>query len=292
MKEECKKCNLKQVSSLSRLLDLDAQKENELLEFANDYLAQDFNDKTNPEVMGDLYARIIKSLCLDDPYETIKSEYNQFVMEQENAIDDIIAFSDNEFETALKIAIVGNLIDFSAKHRFSKEMLSEKIDRIVNSRLALDHSDLLFKRLGAARSLLYLGDNCGEIVLDKIFIKKIKELFPQLQVTFACRGFPVVNDATMVDVKQVGLDQVCQVIDNGDSSLGTVYHRVSPSFRQLFDEADIIISKGQGNLESLMADCPEKIFFLFMVKCELVGDPLGLEMYDIVCANLSRHLKK
>lgn len=274
------------------MLDLDAKKENELLEFANDYLTNDFTGKTNPEVMGDLYARIIKSIGMNDPYETIKSQYNQLLMEQENAIEDIIASGDNGFETALKIAIVGNLIDFSAKHLFSKEMLLEKIDQIVNSRLALDHSDLLFKRLGDAKSLLYLGDNCGEIVLDKIFIKKIRELFPQLEVTFACRGLPVVNDVTMVDVKQVGLDRVCQVIDNGDCSLGTVYDRVSAPFRELFDKSDIIISKGQGNLESLMAGCPEKIFFLFMVKCELVGDPLDLEMYDIVCANLHHHLKK
>ncbi len=286
MKEECKKCNFRQVGALSQLLDLDMKKENELMEFTRNYLESDFKDRTNPEIMGILYANLLEILDQDDPYREIKSEYNRLLLEQEPMIESLIENSEDQLQTALKVAIVGNLIDFSAKHKFSKQMLLDKIDQIVNSRLALDHSTMLFDRLGTARELLYLGDNCGEIVLDKIFIKKIKELFPELHITFACRGFPVVNDATMADVMEVGLDGICHVIDNGDSSLGTVLNRVSDTFKKSFDQADIIISKGQGNLESLMADCSNKLFFLFMVKCELVGDPLNLNMYDIVCANL------
>lgn len=286
MKEECKKCNLKQVSALSSLLELDQATKDQLLELTTNYLCEDFADQTNPEVMGELYRRLLNILGHTDPYETIKHQYNELLLQQEPMIEKLITTSPNQFQTALKVAIVGNLIDFSAKHQFSKEMLLAKIEQIVDSQLAIDDSQKLYDHLENSKSLLYLGDNCGEIVLDKIFIKKIKELFPHLEITFACRGFPVVNDATMADVKQVGLDQVCTVIDNGDGSLGTVISRVSDPFKKIFNQADVIISKGQGNLESLMDGCYPNIYFMFMVKCELVGDPLKLNMYDIVCGNL------
>ncbi len=283
MQEECKKCNLKQVRNLAGMLNLDPDSTNNLIHHAQTYLNNDFDNKTNPEVMGCLYEDILKNIGHDDPYESIKSQYNQLLLKQEPLINEIIAASDDKFKTALKIAITGNLIDFSAKHQFDQELLLEKINSILNSSLAVDHSNSLKNNLKTAKTLLYLGDNCGEIVLDKIFINQIQAMFPDLKIVFAVRGRPVVNDATINDVKEVKMDSVCQCITNGDGSLGTVLTRVDDNFTSVFNSADVIISKGQGNLESLMHEGRDNIFFMFMVKCDLVGDPLDLNLYDIVC---------
>lgn len=283
MQEQCKKCNLKQVYNLAKILNLDPDTTNYLIGYTNTYLKNDFQDKTNPEVMGNLYQDILSLIGYDDPYEPIKSQYNQLLMKQESLIKEIIATADDKFKTALKIAITGNLIDFSARHQFDQNLLQEKINSILNSSLALDHSDSLKSRLESAKTLLYLGDNCGEIVLDKIFISQIQTIFPKLDITFAVRGRPVVNDATMTDVKEVKMDSVCKCIANGDGSLGTVLSRVDDNFTAIFNSADVIIAKGQGNLESLIHEMRENIYFMFMVKCELIGEPLDLNLYDIVC---------
>lgn len=283
MQEECKKCNRKQVYNLAKMLNLGPEKTNELIDFTNDYLSNDFTGKTNPEVMGLLYRDILNLTGHHDPYKKIKSQYNQLLLSHEQLIEGIIDRSEDKFKTALKIAITGNLIDFSAKHQFDQHMLIEKINSILDSNLAVDHCNSLKRRLDSARTLLYLGDNCGEIVLDKIFINQIIKMFPDLEIIFAVRGQSVVNDATLDDVTEIKLDMICKCISNGDGSLGTVLSRVDSNFSKIFNKADVIISKGQGNLESLMNEDRDNIYFMFMVKCDLVGDPLGLDLYDIVC---------
>lgn len=162
-------------------------------------------------------------------------------------------------------------------------MLKKKIVNIEELYLTIDDSKILYERLKSAKSIMYLGDNSGEICLDKLFIKYIKNEFPDINVYFGVRGKRIINDVSLEDAQIVGIHEVANVIENGDGSLGTVIERVSDEFREKFYDADVIIAKGQGNYESLSEIDKKNIFHLFMAKCENVSNSLGIKPMSIVC---------
>jgi uncharacterized protein with ATP-grasp and redox domains len=132
-----------------------------------------------------------------------------------------------------------------------------------------------------AKNILYLGDNAGEIVMDKLFLETIKHQ----NVYYAVRGMPVINDVTIEDAKYVGIDKFAKIISNGYDSPSTILDKCSEEFINIYNKADLIISKGQGNLEGLINVKNEKIFFLLMVKCGVIGDELGVKKGDFVVYN-------
>lgn len=139
-------------------------------------------------------------------------------------------------------------------------------------------SSELKEALSTAKTVLYLGDNAGEIVLDKLFIETL--MHPNLY--FAVRGAPVINDATLDDAQYVGIDAVADVISNGYDAPSTIVDRCSPQFQELFNKADVIISKGQGNLEGLLEKTDKQVYFLLMVKCDVIAEALGVKKGDFV----------
>ncbi len=283
MHQECFHCDINQMKKISRFMQLDQAAENRLIKLTDDYLKTCDMTKTNPEIMGEIWAVIKNVLGTDNPYKEIKSYYNQLVLSMSDLIDDLIHGRSNHLVCGLKLAIAGNLIDFAAKHKFDENSFKETIENISGTELAIDHSAQLFDVLKDSRTLLYLGDNCGEIVLDKHFILLLKEYYPNLQVFYGVRGKPIVNDVTIEDAREVCMEEAATVISNGDGSLGTVLHRTSTEFQEIFTTADVVICKGQGNYEGL-ADCRrENVFFLFMAKCSLVAAPLGIDRMSIVC---------
>lgn len=143
----------------------------------------------------------------------------------------------------------------------------------------------------SAKSILYLGDNCGEIVLDKIFIELLSKEYPTCKVYYGVRGKPIVNDVTIEDALEVKMNEVATVISNGDGALGTVLKNTSTQFKQVFQQVDIVICKGQGNYEGLLGINKENVFFLFMAKCELVAKPVGVKTMSIVCMKNRMDLK-
>ena len=145
---------------------------------------------------------------------------------------------------------------------------------------AIDHSAILFKELEKASSVLYLGDNAGEIVLDKLFIETIKH--PNLY--FAVRGSNIINDVTIEDAKKAGMTKNAKVVANGYDAPSTLLNRCSLEFREVFNKADIIISKGQGNLEGLTDVTNKKILFLLMVKCNVIAEMIGIHEKNTVVA--------
>ncbi len=133
-----------------------------------------------------------------------------------------------------------------------------------------------------AKILLYLGDNCGEICMDKILLKKIKELNPNVKILFGVRGKPVVNDSISIDAYAVGIDEYAEVIDNGDGSLGTVLKRTSPEFKEVYKKADVVIAKGQANYECLSEE-NKNIYFLLMTKCDVIANDIDVEEKKMIC---------
>jgi len=182
--------------------------------------------------------------------------------------------ADNPFQIALRLAIAGNVIDYGPNQRFDINNTLEQAKSIV---LAIDDSHSLQASISQAKTLLYLGDNAGEIVMDRIFLETISHP----NVYFAVRGAPIINDALLEDAELVGIDKISNLITNGDDAPGTILESTSAEFRDIFDRADLVISKGQGNYEGLNGT-DEKIYYILMTKCDHVANHLGVKKGDFV----------
>jgi len=224
----------------------------------------DLETTFSPEVTRNLFAELRLNSNIPDPYTKEKKESNLYLLSKYDEFKTLILNSKNPFDTALRLAIAGNIIDFGPAHQFD---VDSTIELVLNSEFAIDHSVLLQKAISGAKNILYLGDNAGEIVLDKLFIETIAH--PNL--IFAVRENPILNDATLEDARMVGLDKLVKVISNGDDSPSTLLHRVNDEFKSAYQNADLIISKGMGNYEGLMLEKDDRIFFLLMIKCHIIG---------------------
>jgi len=280
----CILCNLKQVLTVTDLVKLDSDSKEVVMRDVLEYLHNTNYKRSNPEVIKGTWDIITKHINNTNPYGEIKNYYNRQVINIADNIRMLINQSDDKFNVALKIAITANLIDFAASHTFDEKMLIEKINIISEQDMPIDDSKKLYEKLKTAKILLYLGDNCGEIVIDKIFIEYINVIFPNIKVYFGVRGEPIVNDVTVEDANMVQMQEVAEVISNGDGSLGTVIERTSTVFKEIFYKADVIIAKGQGNYESLSEIDRNHIFFLFMAKCDAVASSLNVANLSILCA--------
>lgn len=210
-----------------------------------------------------------------DPYREAKRQSNDLVLSLYPQFKKQILQSDNPFDTALRLAIAGNIIDYAVSSNFN---LQSTIDKVLHSGFAIDHSSDLKQTLSEAKTVLYLGDNSGEIVFDKLFIENI--MHPDLY--YAVRGAPVINDVTMEDAKYVEIDMVADVISNGYDAPSTIIENCSAEFREVFNRADVIISKGQGNLEGLLGKTDKEVYFLLMVKCDVIANALHVNKGDFV----------
>jgi uncharacterized protein with ATP-grasp and redox domains len=276
MHNECVNCFITQANKLltkNRIRD-DIAKEivGRFRQFVD---AHKNNNLSAPEASCLLHRLIKKASHTSDLYKVEKKDYNVLLLSLEKEIRDIILNSENPFQTALHYALAGNIIDFGPPVKFD---IFRALSSAVSKRPAIDHSQILNEALKNASTVLYLGDNAGEIVLDKLFIETIKH--PNLY--FAVRGGNISNDSTMEDAKDVGISKIAKVISNGYNAPSTLVNRCSATFRKIFHEADLIISKGQGNLEGLMDEFRKKIFFLLMVKCKVMAEMTGTHEGDAV----------
>jgi damage-control phosphatase, subfamily I len=280
----CILCNIKQVLTVTDLVKLNSNSKEVIMRDVLGYLQDTNYKRCNPEVVKGTWDIITKHINNTNPYKEIKSYYNRELINIADNIRNLINESDDKFNVALKMAITANLIDFAASHTFDEKMLLKKINTINEQNMPIDDSKKLYEKLKTAKTLLYLGDNCGEIVIDKIFIEYINVAFPNIKVYFGVRGEPIVNDVTIEDAKMVQMQEAAEVISNGDGSLGTVIEKTSTAFRDVFYKADVIIAKGQGNYESLSEIDRNAVFFLFMAKCDAVASSLNVANLSIVCA--------
>ncbi|HOW96464.1 MAG TPA: ARMT1-like domain-containing protein [Kiritimatiellia bacterium] len=226
-----------------------------------------------PEMAQRLHRIIRRETGIPDPYRRVKDEMNRAALDLLPRLRDHLARQPDPREAAVRLAIGGNLLDAGAKTQIGAEDLPRHLETIWPRPLR-GRVDDLFRAAEQARCILYLADNAGEIVFDRVLI----EVLPAERITVFVRGAPVINDATMDDAVTAGLPEVAPVLDNGSDAPGTVLADCSPAFREWFDRADLVIAKGQGNYETL-SDVPKRIFFLFTVKCPVVaahiGEPVG-----------------
>ena len=214
--------------------------------------------------IGEVYEKYFGA---PEDYGPIKESYNRLVMDMESEIEGKIRSAEDPLYTAMRYARIGNYIDFSALSEVSAEKLLELLGQSEQETLDAEEYGYFRKDLENGKHLVYLTDNCGEIVLDKILIKLLKEQYPQLSIEVLVRGIAVTNDATLEDARYVGLTEVVPVFGNGSGIAGTELTHISEEARRKLEQADLILSKGQGNFETLHT-CGLNIYYLFLCKCD------------------------
>jgi len=281
---ECVPCVFRQVLRASRRVTDDEEKLFEVLARAMALM----HDKINAGTPADLSTIALKAVSdyfgVRDLYAEERRHTNEIMLRLEPELRRRIKDSSDPARTALKIAAAANMIDFGITDDVDVPAAMEKAMQVS---FAIDHTDQLFEDLARSKQLLYLADNAGEIVADKLVLETIRH--PNAWV--AVRGGPVLNDATMAEAEEIDLGEVAKVISNGSERIGTVLEDCSPEFRRCFDEADVIISKGQANYESL-EHLPGKIYFILTAKCDLVAKQFGVQVGDVVVAKHGHMAKR
>ena len=281
IQEKCIPCTVNQAIKVADMVGL--KDKDDLLRSVFAYLSKvDFKSSSTPELIGEIFSLLKNETGNDDPYKETREHYNKMFLEQIPKLEQEINESENPFLESIKYAIIGNIIDFNPIHDLLLSDIEASFKKLKEEQLEVDDSALLFQEISKADTLLYLGDNCGEICLDKILIKKIKEINPLCHVFFATRGEAVVNDSVEEDAYAVGMDRYATIISNGDHSLGTVLCRTSKEFKEVYQNADIVIAKGQANYECL-SDEEKNIFFLLMTKCKVIADDIGVPEMKMLC---------
>lgn len=260
---ECLPCFLRQANYASAIATSDPALQAAILDQTKVYLAAIDLENSPPVNSIGLYQIISQISGNTDPFAALKRQSNDLALRLRSQIESVIHHADDPLFTAILFAIAGNIIDYGSQQDFD---LDKTIDQCLTNTLVIDDYATLSQELAQARTILYLADNCGELVFDGLLIDQLSAA-----VTIAVKGGPIINDATMNDATYCGLGERYRIISNGTTCPGTPLGKCHPEFEQLFAEADVVISKGQGNFETL-SEVRRPIFHLLTIKCPVVAD--------------------
>ena len=273
---DCYPCFLRQTLEAARMATSDESVQRAVLREVAGILAG-LPPETTPIEMGwRIHSAIRARTGSVDPYAQVKDESNRTALALYPRLKSYVESAEDRLHAAAVVAAIGNVIDYGANPGFDLERsLKEGMSR------GLSESDLpgLARRLGEVDRVLYLGDNAGEIVFDRILVEEMASR--GVAVTFAVRGAPILNDATLEDARAVGMDRVAHVVSSGVVGPGVILSQGNPEFLDLYARAELILSKGQGNYEGLSGE-EGPIFFLLMAKCPVVARDLGVEVGSLV----------
>ena len=267
----CYPCYLRQAMQLARLAGCSEEVQRKVVVNVAALFSELSLTDDPPTNSIKVYAKIAETTGLADPYAQQKRESNQRALAILDRLRDEVKDADEPTHLAIRFSIAGNIIDYGAHEHFD---IDEALHKSRTLPLAIDHSRQLLDRLSQLAPndiVLLLADNCGEIVYDTLLVELLANR--GLQVVVAVKQKPIINDATMEDAVFVGMDKFARVIDNGTGCPGTPLQLCSSELLQYLDSAKIVISKGQGNFETL-SEADREIFFLLTVKCPVVGQHL------------------
>ena len=272
---ECVPCIIEQTIKAAKDLAQDLEKQEILVQKVLETLSNISYNQSPPYLGREAHRVIRRILGNPDPYLKLKREFNQVGKELFPRLQERANRSKDPFADAVKLAIAGNIIDFGPQHHFE---LMKTIDKVLQTKPAIDHTESLRDDIESASTILYLGDNAGETFFDRILIEKM----PPKEIYYGVRGSPVINDATSEDAYWAGLDKVAKIISNGSDAPGTILEDCSDEFKDIFARSDLVIAKGHGNYETLNDVKGKRLYFLLMVKCETIGKDIGCSMGDFV----------
>lgn len=274
---DCIPCFIRQALNAARLATVDKHIHEQVLRKVL-VLAKDLDMSQSPPLMGQKIHRLIRELVgTEDPYRDVKKQFNNAALQLYPKMRTYILESKNMLKTAIRLAIAGNIIDFGV----NGELQESELEKAIIECLAAEFYDMQlgpFKQaLNQAEEILYIADNAGEIIFDRLLIERL----PIEKVTVVVKGSPVINDATMEDAVLAGLPRIVEVIDNGSDGPGTILETCSQVFIDRFKEADLVIAKGQGNYETL-SNVDKNIFFILKAKCPVIAQDLGCEVGEMI----------
>lgn len=276
----CVECIINQSKRVANAIHADEKLSQEITK-AVEAMAPEFSfNQSPPEVASAVYEKMAKIAGKVDLYDEVKKLSTLKAQEFVPFLEKEVFSSSNPLLTATKVAVAGNVIDLAAEYTFD---LNEELEKIFHTSFSVNDFDLLRDRLSQASSLLYIADNAGEHIFDLIYVKTILSLYPQIKLTYMTRGNAIINDVTFEEAEEAGFSEVCELISSGVNTPGFVYDRANKASQRLFDNADIIITKGMGNYECLSEVDRQDLFFLLKVKCNVVARSLGKEVGDIIC---------
>lgn len=275
---DCYLCLMRNALESARFVRLDERAQREVLMEVMEVLKEIDPEDPPPKQAQQVHRRIREVTGLVDPYAEAKAEQNAYILKVEPKLVDYVNKSGRSLITALMLAGSCNAIDMGAKRSWRR--VEELYERLIDPRTGRFEARELEKAIGSAKRLLYIGDNAGEVVGDKILISVLKKKLP-IEVVFAVRGGPILNDVTALEAKEAGIEDVAEIVSTGTDCPGVILEESSPELRKEFEEADVVLAKGQGNYESLEKEARE-IFFLLQVKCDIVARDLQMPVGNII----------
>jgi len=275
---DCDQCFMRQATDAAGRCQLSATQNETLLQRVKAELEQFASDITPPVKASRIHALIRELSGNPDPYLQAKHESTKHALSLYPHLKKMLSEAADPLDMAVRLAIAGNIIDLGVASEYD---LEASIERVLKITPAINHMAQLKAAIAKAKSILYLADNAGETVMDRLLIETINK-----PVTYVVKGGPAVNDATREDAIAAGIDQVAKITDNGAATLGTLLDQCSDEFIEQFESAELIIAKGMANYEGLTGtDAP--IFFLFQVKCGVIGAHIGVPEKSIIVMNES-----
>jgi uncharacterized protein with ATP-grasp and redox domains len=280
---DCIPCFFRQGLTAARMAGLNSRGQKEILDEIARIIPDIPLESSPPEIGRNVYKAIKEISGIEDPYKKVKKEYIELALRLYPELKKIVEKSKDPLLTAIRIAIAGNIIDFGVGEEFNVE---ETLNSTLKEDFAiLDYQD--FKDdLKEAEMILYIGDNAGETVFDRVLIEEING-----NVYYAVRGEPIINDVTFKDAIDSGIAEVAGIIPSGSDAPGTILKRCNQKFLGLFYKSDIIISKGQGNYETL-SEVDKDVYFLLMVKCPVIARDIGVKEQSIIMLKHSMEREK
>jgi len=270
---DCYPCFLRQALDAARLAGADESQQKVALDRVLDVLKQIGSWDTPPEI-GDRVHRIVRQEVGDgDPYRPVKEASTRQALALYPRLKALLAGADDPLETAVRLSIAGNIIDLAPNREYD---LWGTVERVLTQPFAVDDRAAFREALSRVGQVLYLADNAGETVFDRLLIETL-----DAPVIYAVKGGPILNDATREDALAAGVDQAAQVVSTGSDAPGTILDRCSEEFRQLYDEAELVIAKGQANYETLSEE-GSRVFFLLQTKCSIIARDVGVPVGSIV----------
>jgi len=270
---DCIPCFFVQALKAARIAGADENMQKKILDEVSK-LVPDFPLESTPPEMGRIVYQLVSKLTgNEDPFREIKKSSNQLILNLYPKLKMMVKNSEDRLLTAIKLATAGNIIDYGAPASFEIE---EEVANCLKSNFAV-FDYLEFKQaLDNTKSVLYLGDNAGEIVFDKLLIEELGK-----NIIYVVKDKPIINDALIEDARDCGIDKIARVISSGSDAPGTVLNLCSREFLEIYHEAPLIISKGQGNFETLSEE-KAPIFYLLKVKCPVIAKDIGCKVNDMI----------
>lgn len=277
---ECIPCFIRQTLEAVQMATDDKAVHEQILRDVLRSTAEMDMQQSPPAMARRIHRRLRQLVENPDPYRADKQKHNQLALQLYDEMKETVQKAVDPLETAVRLAIAGNIIDLGITTAISDNDIHQTIQQCLTASFDNAVVEQLRRDAKAARKILYLADNAGEIVFDRLLIEQL----PTEKITVAVKGSPVINDATMEDAHTAGLTNIVPVIDNGADAPGTIPEICSETFRSHFEQADFVIAKGQGNYETL-SDVNKHFYFILKAKCPVIAADLGCPIGQMVLMN-------